>query len=181
MKDHHDFHQALTQQPGLQSLLLRGDPDPPNQMTRDDLEVLINAFISLSELRQLNLFRISDYFTDEHIELLSHALFKLEELFIGGYEISDRVFSSLAKLKSLKQVTFSGITTFTTLGILSFIDKLGDGNRGLSLSVDNADSDTAISLDSQNLIRDVIGKKLDGRFEYQLLRGKSPKLCEDLM
>lgn len=45
VKDHHDFHQALSQQKGLRSLLLRADPDPTS---RDDLETLMNAFCSLN-------------------------------------------------------------------------------------------------------------------------------------
>lgn len=169
VKDHRDFHQALSQQPGLQQLLLRADPDP---VIRDDIDTLIDAFTSLKELRELSLFRISDYFSDSHIGMLAISLPNLEELYVGGYGISDAVFSSLAELKNLKVITFSGITTFTEAGIMSFVDKLGPGNRGLVLAVDNADQDTAIPQESQDVIRNALSQ-IDGRFEYQLLRGVS--------
>lgn len=167
VKDHQDFHQALSQQPSLRSLLLRADPDPA---ARDDIETLMNAFCSLKGLRELRLTRISDYFTDEHIALLAQHLHNLEDLYIGGYGISDAVWSALAKLPSLKAVTFIGITSFTETGILDFINQLDDTHHGFSVTVDNADPDNAISTESQELIREVIAKKLDGRFEYTLLR-----------
>lgn len=174
VKDHHDFHQALSQQPSLRSLLLRADPDP---VTRDDLETLMNAFCSLKELRELRLTRISDYFNDEHIGMLAQHLARLEDLYIGGYGVSDAVFKSLAALPNLKVVTFSGITSFTDTGILDFVGQLGEGSRGIMLSIDNADPDSAIAPESQDLIREVMATKLDGRFEYQLLRGSSLITC----
>ncbi|KAF2211000.1 hypothetical protein CERZMDRAFT_44205 [Cercospora zeae-maydis SCOH1-5] len=167
VKDHHEFHRALSQQPGLRQLLLRADPDP---VTRDDIDTLIDAFTSLKELRELSLFRISDYFSDAQIGMLAISLPNLEELYVGGYGISDAVFSSLAELKNLKVITFSGITTFTEAGIMSFVNRLGPGNRGLVLAVDNADQDMAIPQQSQDVIRDALSQ-IDGRFEYQLLRG----------
>jgi hypothetical protein len=169
VKDHRDFHQALGQQPSLRSLLLRADPDAT---TRDDIETLMNSFCSLKNLRELSLTRISDYFSDEHIQLLTDHLTNLEDLYVGGYGISDAVWTSLANVQNLRTVTFSGITKFTESGILDFIDRLGEGVRGITLSIENADQDTPISLESQDLIREVMATKLDGRFEYQLLRGK---------
>ena len=169
VKDHHDFHQALTQQTSLRTLLLRADPDPP---TRDDLEILIDSFCSLEGLREMRLYRISDYFSDDHINTLATRLLSLEDLYIGGYGISDAVWPSLAKLENLKYITFSGVTTFTFDGIANFVDQLGEGNSGLALSVDNADPDVAISQEGQDLIRDLLAAKVDGRFEYTLLRGE---------
>ena len=167
VQDHRDFHQALSQQPSLRRLLLRADPDPA---TRDDIDALMDAFTSLRDLRELSLFRISDYFTDTHISRLAVSLPNLEELYIGGYGISDAVFDSLAGLKSLRVLTFSGITTFTEAGIMGFVNKIEDGNRGLVLAVDNADPDTVLTQESQDMIRDSFSTKLDGRFEYQPLR-----------
>lgn len=168
VQNHRDFHQALSQQPSLRRLLLRADPDP---VTRDDIDALMDAFTSLQDLRELSLFRISDYFTDSHIGRLAVSLPNLEELYVGGYGISDAVFDSLAGLKNLRVLTFSGITTFTEAGIMSFVNKLDEGNKGLVLAVDNADQDTAMSQDSQDAIRDALFTQLDGRFEYQLLPG----------
>lgn len=41
----------------------------------------------------------------------------------------------------------------------------------MMLSVDNADPESAISVEGQDLIREMMATKVDGRFEYQLLRG----------
>ncbi|EGP89757.1 uncharacterized protein MYCGRDRAFT_67873 [Zymoseptoria tritici IPO323] len=168
VQNHPEFHQALRNQRTLSSLLLRADPDPP---TRDDIETLVNSVCALGDLRELSLTRISDYFTDEHIQLLTDHLSNLEDLYVGGYAVTDAIWPSVAKLQNLRTVTFSGISKFTENGILDFIDRLGDGVRGILLSIENADPDAPISEDSQELIRDVMATKLDGRFEYQLLRG----------
>ena len=168
VKDHQDFHQALMQQQGLQTLHLKADPDPTS---RDDVDTLISALCSLTNLQDLRLVRISDYFSDEHMRLLTKYLPELRELFIGGYGVSDAALGELANLRNLKNVSFSGITSFTTNGIMEFIDKLGESNNGLSFAVDNADPDTGISAEEQDLLRELIQAKVDGRFEYQLLRG----------
>ncbi|KYG50196.1 hypothetical protein M433DRAFT_57667 [Acidomyces richmondensis BFW] len=171
VKDHHDFHQALAKQTSLEDLMLRADPEP---MTRDDLEILMNTFCSLQNLQEINLFRIADYFTNEHIELLGSRLTNLDTFYVGGYGISDRVLDSFVHSSRLKTLTFAGISSFTVDGILDFIGKLGSSNQGLLLSVDNAEPETMISEEGQNLIREAMATKLDGRFEYQPLRGKFP-------
>ncbi|KAI5356943.1 putative leucine-rich repeat domain superfamily [Septoria linicola] len=177
VNNHREFHQALTQQPDLTRLLLRADPDPA---TRDDIDTLIDSFVSLKALRELGLWRISDYFTDAHIGMLAQQLPKLEELYVGGYGISDSCFNDLAQLKNLRVLTLSGVTTFTEKGIMDFVNQLGTGNRGLVLAVDNADYDSALSQESQEIIRAAIMTKLDGRFEYQLLRDPNyPDLDSD--
>lgn len=173
-RDHHDFHRALGEQPSLRSLMLSADPEA---MVRDDVETLMSAFCSLKDLRQLRLYRISDYFTDEQIVMLTQNLTKLEDLDITGYGVSDAIWSSLAKLP-LKVVNFGGITTFTENGTLDFIQMLGDSNRGLELAISHADPDTAIEQGSLDAIRDVLAEKLDGKFEYVLLRGLSFHTCD---
>ena len=171
LKDHHDFHQALTQQPSLRQLHLRANPDPT---TRDDLETVMNALCSLKALQGLRLIRISDYFSDEHIGLLARHLPDLEDLSVGGYGISDACLPGITTLKKLKAISFSGITTFTFEGIMDFIDQLGSGNSGLAVSVEYADPDSAISQEEQDLLRELMQTKVDGRFEYTLLRGTFP-------
>ena len=168
VKDHHDFHEALSHQRTLRRLHLRADPE---NITRDDIEKFMNALCSLKGLQELKLTRISDYFSDEHISLLGQHMPDLEELYIGGYGVSNNCFPAIAKLTKLKQVTFSGITNFTTNGIMNFVEQLGPGNSGFSLSVDNADPDSAISPEEQDILREFIQVNLDGRFDYQLLRG----------
>lgn len=170
VKDHHDFHQALAQEKTLRQLLLCADPEA---IGRDDIEVLINTFCSLTELRTLHLYRASDYFSDEHIKLLAEHLISLEDLYIGGFGISDNVWASIAGLKNMRNLTFAGLTSFTVDGVLQFISQLGETNHGLLLSVDMADMDKAIPLEGQDLIREAIGAAIDGRFQYQLLRGQS--------
>lgn len=132
----------------------------------------MNAFCSLRGLRELSLTRIADHFADEHIKLLAKHLPDLEDLSLGAYGASDTVLNAVAKLKKLKAVTFGGMnTTFTSNGIMDFIEHLGPGNHGLVLAIDMADPDSAISQEDQDKLRERIETKLDGRFEYQLLRG----------
>ena len=168
VKDHHDFHKALTQQPSLSSLLLKADPEPG---TRDDTETLLDTFCSLTGLRELKLIQISNWFTDQHISRLGQHLTDLEGLYVGGYGISDNVFPGLAKMKKLKALNFSGFTTFTTDGVSDFINQLSPGNAGLQLNVEGADPYSALSQEEQDLLHEMIQVKVDGRFEYQLFRG----------
>nr|POF03874.1 hypothetical protein CFP56_21630 [Quercus suber] len=168
--DHHDFHEALKAQIGLRALCLRADPEPPN---RDGIETLLDAICSLKELRVLNLTRISDYFTDEHINLLATQLPQLTSIYVGGYGISDSVLEGLSGLKTLRQLNLAGITSFTIEGILHFIENLGLGNQGLLFSVDMADPDTMLSQEAQDLVKDAISAKVAGTFEYQPLRDPS--------
>jgi hypothetical protein len=169
VKDHHDFHRALAQQTSLSSLLLRADPDPG---ARDDVETLVNTLCSLSGLRDLKLIQISYWFNEQHISLLGKHLSDLESLYVGGYGITDNVFPAVAKMKKLKALNFSGMTSFTTEGVADFIETLGPGNAGLQLNVENADQESALSEDEQNLLNELIQVKVDGRFEYQLFRGE---------
>ena len=171
VKDHREFHQAITQQQrSLRALHLIADADP---VTRDDIETLMNALCSLTAMQELKLVRISDYLNEEHIKLLARYMTDLRELYIGGYGISDGVLGDVAKLRELKTISFSGITAFTYKGVREFVDQLSEGNKGLVIAVDNADPDFAISPEEQELLREHIQTKLDGRFEYQLLRGKN--------
>lgn len=170
VKDHHDFHESLGQKSSLREVLLRADPEA---MGRDDLEVLMNTFCALTNLRTLNLTRISDYFNDEHIKLLARNLPELEDLYVGGFGITDAVLVDLASLRNIKSLTFSGLTSLTADGLLDFVGLLGEGNRGILLAIDNADMDSAISPEGQDLVRETLAEAVEGRFQYQLLRGKA--------
>jgi hypothetical protein len=176
VKDHQGFHQALAQKTTLRQLLLCADPEA---IGRDDVEVLMNTLCSLHELRTLHLYRVSDYLSDEHIKLLAQHLTNLEDLYIGGFGISDNVLPSVAGLKNVRNLTFAGLTSFTVDGILDFIGRLGESNNGLLLSVDMADMDKAIAPEGQDLIREAIASAIEGRFQYQLLRGKSKRAIEE--
>lgn len=169
VKDHLDFHAALSQQSSLRSLLLHGDPEGIN---RDGIETIMNAICSLSELRDLKFTRISDYFTDEHISLLAKHLTGLEDLTVGGYGITDKIWQTLSEMKSLKAANFSGLTYFTMNGLKEFIDQLDEGNAGFQLSIEYADFDSALSEKEQDQLRDLIVQNVNGRFDYQIGRGK---------
>ena len=171
VKDHHDFHKALKQQPSLESLLLHAHPEP---ISRDDNEILMDAFSSLKNLTMLKLVRISDYFSNEHVVALAQDLPKLETLYVGGYGVSDGVLSSIAQMKHLREITFAGLTNFTVDGLLDFVDRLPESQSSLVLSVVSADPDTMITDEGEKLVRDALASKIDdGRFEYLPLRGTS--------
>jgi hypothetical protein len=168
VKDHRDFHQSLGQELSLQELSLRADPEG---LGRDDLETLITSICSLSNLRHLTLTRISDFFTDNHIEAVARNLESLEHIYIGGYGITDVVWDSVARLKSLRSLTFSGPTEFTMAGLLRFVGQLGDGNQGLMLAIDNAANESALTSEEQDVVREALAAKVEGSLAYQLMRG----------
>lgn len=168
MKDHQEFHKALGLQSHLRSLTLRAEPDPPSY---DAIDHLVGSLCALKELRELNLTRISDYFTDSHVSQLAQYLPKLESLYVGGLGLTDAVWDKLSTLRSLKSVTFSNITSFTTGGMLDFISSLDAGNQGLVLSIDRADFDSALTEEEQTLVRDTLAVKVDGRFAYERTAG----------
>lgn len=175
VKDHQDFHQSIGRKSSLRELLLRADPEG---LGRDHIDTLMTSICSLSDLRLLNLTRISDFFSDQHIQILAQHLENLEDLYIGGYGISDGVWDSVARLGNLKSLTFSGLTSFSASSMLSFIEQLGEGNRGLLLAIDNAEADSSLTTEEQDLVRDALVAKVDGRFQYQLWRGKCVTLRE---
>jgi hypothetical protein len=168
-RDHAIFHKALGNHTSLEKLKLSADPDP---ISRDLVETVVDSLGSLQGLRELSLLRISDYFSDQDISKLAQRLPLLETLYIGGYGISDVVLGYIADLKFLKNLTIAGISRFTVEGLLDFVEQLGQGNEGLVTSVDMAEPEFMISDDGQDLIRQSMAIKINGRFEYQPLRGE---------
>ena len=174
VKDHHDFHQSLGQELSLQELSLRADPEG---LGRDDLDTMTTSICSLTNLRHLTLTRISDFFTDQHIQAFACHLEKLEHIYVGGYGITDGVWDSVARLKNLKSLTFSGLTNFTMAGMLRFVEQLGDGNQGLMLAVDNAANESALTPEEQDVVREALAAKVEGSLAYQLLTGMANVSC----
>ena len=168
VKDHRDFQQSLGQQFSLQELSLRADPE---EVGRDDLDTMTTSICSLSNLRHLTLTRISDFFTNEHIQAFASHLENLEHIYVGGYGITDGVWDSVARLKSLRSLTFSGLTDFTMAGMLRFVEQLGDGNQGLMLAIDNAANESALTTEEQDTVREALAAKVEGSLAYQLLTG----------
>ena len=167
VKDNQDFHRAIGRQSNLTSLLLKADADGA---FGDDVETLCNCICGLEGLKRLSLTRITEYFSDNQIARLSEHLPSLEELLIDGYGITDLSLERLSGLPYLKSLGFSGLTQFSLNGLLDFVEKLTAGNEGLVLSVDRAQINDKLSDAEQEIVREAIVAKVNGRFEYTLVR-----------
>ena len=168
-KDNQDFHRAISNQTSLTSLLLTADADG---CFGDDMQILCDCVCALKNLRELKLTRITEYFSDSHVNRIAEELFGLEDLFIDGYGISDNCLGKLTNLGNLKTVTFSGLTSFTADGLLEFINNLGPGNQGLVMVIDRAIMDSALSIAEKEIVRDAMAAKVQGRFDYELFGGR---------
>jgi hypothetical protein len=170
--DQDSFHRALLNQAGLQRLLLDGE----EVKTRDGLDTFVHSICQLKQLRSLKLVSVSANFSDRHINAITEQLESLEHIYVGGLGLRDISLESVAYLKHLQSVTFSGLTNFTMEGFLELIGRLGPGNRGLVLTVDTANPDDGLSEDEQTFVRNALIEAVDGRFEYIFLRGKYLRL-----
>ncbi|KAI4127911.1 MAG: hypothetical protein LQ338_002996 [Usnochroma carphineum] len=166
MADARDFHQALSNQPSLQELQLQGDSDEAG----DGVAILVESLSQLSNLTDLRLQDVSDYFTDEVIGRLARSLPKLEGWWTSGWGVTDGIWRDVAKLKSLRRLDMAALSRFTANGILDFVLNLGPGNKGLVLAIMMADVDCDLSEEEQNTIRETMAARVDGRFEFQLQR-----------
>lgn len=168
MRDSRDFHQALAHQETLESLWLGGDGEG---VVRDDIDIFVDSLSKLIHLRELSLRDVSDYFSDEHIRQLARNLPALEGLWTSGLGITDAIWKDMSRLRQLKRLDFAAMTSFSADGILQFISDLGPGNKGLVLVIMNADVDSNISDEEEALIRETLATKLDGRWDFTLMRG----------
>ncbi|KAL8832720.1 MAG: hypothetical protein Q9170_004782, partial [Blastenia crenularia] len=166
MADAQNFHQALSNQPSLQEVQLQGETDDAG----DGVAVLVDSLSELTNLTDLRLQDISDYFTDGVIGRLARSLPKLEGWWTSGWGVTDAIWGDIARLRSLRRLDMAAFSRFTSNGILDFILCLGPGNKGLDLAITKADVDCDLSEEEQSMIRDTISKHLDGRFEFQLWR-----------
>jgi hypothetical protein len=166
--DQDSFHRALLNQTGLQRLLLDGE----EIKTRDGLDTFVHSLCQLKQMRSLKLVWVSANFSDRHINAIIEQLENLEHLYVGGLGLRDVSLESVGYLKRLQSVTFSGLTSFTLNGFLELIGRLGPGNNGLVLTVDNANPDDGLSEEEQAYVRNALVDAVDGRFEYIFLRGK---------
>lgn len=172
MADARDFHQALFNQPSLQELQLQGDSDEAGE----GVAILVESLSQLVNLTDLRLQDISDYFTDEIIGRLARSLPSLEGWYTSGWGVTDAIWPDVAKLQSLRRLDMAATSRFTSEGILDFILSLGPGNKGLVLAIMMADVDCDLTEEEQNMIREMIAAKVDGRFEFQLQRGMVTRL-----
>jgi hypothetical protein len=117
------FHSALADQSSLESLWLKGNGE---DVTSDDLEILIQGLCSLTDLRELVLKDVSDEFTEYHIMTLAARLPRLEEFWTSGGEVSGSILPVLARLKYLKNLTLLAMTQFESNDIMDFLYGLDD-------------------------------------------------------
>jgi hypothetical protein len=168
-KDHDTFHQALRQQRLLRELILEADPD---DMDDGDNEVLLDVLCSLTNLRYLRLQRISSLFSDAHIIMLVRKLQHLQHLTTGGFNITDRIWSSITGLPDLKQFVCLGLSTFTGEGVLRYVQSLGPGNNNMVLSILNQDYDAEIAEVALDEIRNTLATNLNAKLEFVYMRGR---------
>ncbi|KAE8317594.1 hypothetical protein BDV41DRAFT_572877 [Aspergillus transmontanensis] len=156
------FHEALHHQQSLQHLCLNGiGSDQPEHN-----EPLFHAISKLNYLRELCLYGVADGFTADDVMALTPFLPHLEKLLTGGKYFRDDVWNAFLRLPKLKYLMILGRSEFSAKGILDFINQLGPGNSGFSLSILDPTSDTDIDYTTAHYIRDVLISKFDGRFDF---------------
>lgn len=164
-RDTKKFHQALANQTSLRSLWLK------ENVRKNALEpdVLIESLSKLVNLTELHLGETSNSFVDHQVVHLAGKLPKLEVWSTSGYRLTDAIWGTIATLRSLRRLEFGTLMTFTTDGILDFIEKLGPGNRGLILSL----SRSTIPSAKRKVIQKIIAQKIDGKFGVRKTPGEN--------
>ncbi|KZF22749.1 hypothetical protein L228DRAFT_260889 [Xylona heveae TC161] len=161
------FHQALAHQQNLERITLKADGE---DVVADDLTTIVNSLSKLTRLRVIRLLEGCEYFNGRHLCDIIENLAYLEEFWSGGYGIVDDIWKPFSKLGNLRTLYFSAVTAFTYGGILDYIYHLDTGNKGMALSIMNADPDSKLSDEEIATIREVLADRVDGRFEFELLR-----------
>lgn len=168
LKDSRQFHQALAHQKDtLTFLSLSGETDG---MFRDDVEIIVDSIKQLTQLRTLRLL-LQEVFHEDHLVSVIQNLGLLEELYVSGLELNDRVLESVGNLHNLRSVALAGISKFTIDGLLEFVSHLGPGNEGIRVMVDMADPDTLLPEEQVSLVRESLFEKTGGSFDYTPWRG----------
>lgn len=162
-----DFHRALSHQTFLESLELRADPETA---FRDDIDILVSSICRLTNLKYLDLLSTSDYFGTSEILTLAANLKQLEEVFFGGYDVTDAVWHGLSQLPNLRSLNIHAVSSFSFRAMQGFVSTLQDTNRGLLLSIMNQQAENAISERQEKTIRQTIADRVDGKFEFTLFR-----------
>lgn len=161
-----DFHQALANQQSLRSISLKADGEDC------DVDTLVSALSKLVHVVELELTDVSDSFRDEHICILARSLPEIETFWVSGWGITDAIWPCLSELHSLRRLDLTGLSSFTTVGLLDYLSTLGPGNWGLSLSVMRAEPESALVEEAQNIVQEALVSKVEGRFDYTSARGK---------
>ena len=160
------FHAALSSQASsLRSLILKADGETC------DCDLLVANLCRCTKLKDLHLFYVSDFFQDSHINALANSMPELEEFVVSGWNISDAIWPTLSQLHSLHRLDVNAFSTFTFDAVLDYINSLSPGNQGLALSISMADPTYPLSEAEQNMARETLAARVEGRFDYALARG----------
>lgn len=169
LNENRQFHQALVhQKDSLAFLSLSGETDG---MFRDDLDIIVDALQQLVQLKTLRLL-LQEVFREEHLILIIRNLSLLEELCMYGLELNDRILEFVGNLGNLRSATLGGISKFTTDGLLEFISRLGPGNQGIRVMIDQADPETLLPDEELALVRESLMERVEGTMDYIPTRGK---------
>ena len=171
------FHTALSDQRQLTTLELKGSCEDANA---DHFTILIEALCNLDNLQTLRLKDISDDFEEHHITNLALGLPQLEDFWTSGQNVGADVLPVLGSMKQLKTLNLCALTQFNCTDILDFVELLDpEAQRGFNLSLMAQDSEYNLSEEEQELIRDVMRDRLDGRLDFDLWREDESENSDD--
>lgn len=160
------FYQALANQTSLQSLWLEGSLFGSGDSQAEITDNLVESVTKMVNLTELRLTKISMYFDDRHIVQIASSLPKLEFWSTSGLFLTDAIWGEVACLRSLRTLVLRSMPSFTADGIIDFLEKLGAGNKGLSLLVWNEGSlYSYFSLVERDMIQKRFAEMTEGRFE----------------
>jgi len=123
----------------------------------------------LTNLKYLDIVSTSEFFrTFEILTLVTH-LTNLEDFSFGG-DVTDNVWYGLANLRNLRFLMVQAFSSFSFDGILAYISSLHDTNQGLQLSILNQKTEDALTDQEQQIIKDAIVAKVNGKFDFMLYK-----------
>lgn len=171
------FHTALSDQRKLRTVELKGTCEDANP---NHIIILVEALCNLQNLQTLRLKDISDDFEETHITNLALSLPNLEDLETSGQNVGPDVLHVLASMKHLKTLNMYALTQFSCTDILDFVSLLDEEtHRGFNLSLMAQDAEFNLNDEEQELIRDVLRSKLDGRMDFVLERDADSENSDD--
>ncbi|KAL3712300.1 hypothetical protein TMatcc_000998 [Talaromyces marneffei ATCC 18224] len=165
-ENNEDFHHALSlQAESLRSLILQRKRHAVVQNEAS----LLQAICKLTELRELDLKEVSDFYTAGHVMAMMPYLTKLERFSVSGLGFDDDLWPSFLTLANLRFLAIHAYSKFTAEGILDFVSQLGPNNSGFHLIITSAVADSAIPPDAQNVISDALAQNVGGAFDYEVI------------
>ncbi|KAI9368497.1 hypothetical protein BJX61DRAFT_537211 [Aspergillus egyptiacus] len=170
------FLDVLASHTSLQTLYLRGEgSENPN-----DNANLVQALTSLSDLRDLELKDVSDFFTMDNVLTLTPFLPQLERLWISGEAYNDSLWDAFLCCPNLKSLAIYALSNFTAAGVIEFISRLGPANKGMNLSILNAVCAASFPYETQVLIREFLEEGFKGSFDFGLAQEEFSDASSDI-